>query len=244
MLPLPSWFLSWFQPPDVFPPFVTLAKYKFCYLCFLRSDWVCCVTVISHCFNFVLVDMKSNISFIYVRTTQTNIDMSNIYYRYHLAKWDLPDWCLSVTGHGPEPVTDHIHVTVATWQDNPLGLALICVSSPPKKGCLITECPKLSCNALCGIERIPVNYAFLVLGIYWALSLMCSWNGHFERVPFQHYMRSAVQHMWLLNGRSKSWRSRKQVTKSPSHDHAGLLKVIRTYVHCVSPRARLWGLLA
>ena len=30
------------------------------YVLFSESDWVCCLTVVSHCFGFVFVDMKSN----------------------------------------------------------------------------------------------------------------------------------------------------------------------------------------
>ena len=48
---------------SVFPSFVTLApRYvnSVFYVLFSEFDWVCSVTVVSQCFSFVFVDMKSN----------------------------------------------------------------------------------------------------------------------------------------------------------------------------------------
>ena len=56
----------------VYPSFVTLVRRSanfgshVCELCYLfyvlfyECDWVCCLTVVSHCFGFVFVDLKSN----------------------------------------------------------------------------------------------------------------------------------------------------------------------------------------
>ena len=52
---------------SVFPYFVTLVRRYVnsvmsmaFYVLFSESEWVCCLTVISHCFGFVFVDMKFN----------------------------------------------------------------------------------------------------------------------------------------------------------------------------------------